>query len=221
MKRVTPSVLAALVFGVLFTPSIDGQAPSTLKRFGRAPVSDAEVAQIADLASSTGKRLWLLRTPDAGMMSERVSYLFLEPDVLGKRVLRGRVLRLSANEPPSVPIRSPWAIRESQSYAYVPITGRQLAEIEGENDLGWPFIVRGEFDDDTLISIVEFIRSQPPISVPAFLKRVPADPIAGIARDGDAIVVGLRPREEAMGHAVWLVKKDGSWVITRSETSVA
>jgi len=221
MKNVKPSILAALVLGVLFTPTIDGQAPFTLKRFGRLPVSDAEVAQIAELASSTGKRLWLLRTPNAVMMSERVSYLFLEPDVLGKRVLRGRVLRLRADEPPNVPIRSPWTMRESQSYAYIPIARRQLGEIEGEHDRDWPFVVRGDFDDDTLISVVEFIRSQPPIPVPAFLKSVPADPIEGIARDGDAIVVGLRPHDEAMGHAVWLVRQNGRWVITRSESSIA
>ena len=40
----------------------------------------------------------------------------------------------------------------------------------------------------------------------------------GIVVD-DAIVVGLRPHEE-MGHAVWLVRKDGRWIITRSETSI-
>jgi len=213
------TVFILTVLSVMFA-RIAGQAPdSTVKRFGRAPVGDAEVAQIAELASSTGKRLWLLRTPNAVMMSERVSYLFLEPDVLGKPVLRGRVLRLRADEPPNVPIRSPWTIRESLSYAYIPTTGRQHGEIESENDLDWPFIVRGEFDDDTLISIVEFIRSQPPIPVPAFLKSVPSVPIAGITRGDDAIVVGLRPHEE-MGHGVWLVRKDGRWVITRSETSV-
>jgi hypothetical protein len=77
--------------------------------------------------------------------------------------------------------------------------------------------VQGEFDDDTRISIVEFIRSQPPIPVSAFLKSVPAVPIGGIARGDDAIVVGLRPRED-MGHAVWLVRKDGRWIITRSRS---
>ena len=56
-------------------------ADFSLKRFGRVPVSDAEVAQIGELASSTGKRLWLLRTPNPVMTGERVSYLFLEPDV--------------------------------------------------------------------------------------------------------------------------------------------
>ena len=64
------------------TVTVAGQAPGfELRLFGSVPVSDAEVAQIAELASSTGKRLWLLRTPNAVMMSERVSYLFLEPDV--------------------------------------------------------------------------------------------------------------------------------------------
>jgi hypothetical protein len=215
----TPSVVAALVLGLLFTPALHGQAPFTLKRFGSVPVSDAEVAQIAELASSTGKRLWLLHTPNPSM-GGRVSRLFLEPDVVGKRVLRGRLLRLVADERPNVPIRSPWRISESLSYVYIPIAGRQQGEIQGEHDLGWPFSVRGEFEDDTLISIVEFIRSEPPIPVPAFLKRVPAAPIAGITRRDDAIEVGFR-EGEAMGHAVWLVRKDGRWVITRSETSIA
>jgi hypothetical protein len=219
MKNVKPSILAAFVIVVLFTSALHGQAPFTLKRFGRALVSDAEVAQIAELASSTGKRLWLLHTPNAVMMSARVSFLFLEPDVLGKRVLRGRVLRLGADEPPNVPIRSPWTIRESHSYAYIPITGRQQGEIVSADDLSWPFILDGEFDDDTLISVVEFIRSQPPIPVRAFLKTVPAAPISVIARRDEAIVVALRPHEE-MGHGIWLVRKDGQWVITRSETSV-
>ena len=209
-----------IVLGLTVT-QVAGQAPDfTLRRFGSVPVSDAEVAQIAELASSTGKRLWLLSTPNAVMMSERVSSLFLEPDVFGKRVLRGRVLRLRADGPPTVPIRSPWTIRESHSYAYIPAAGRQQGEIESAHDLSWPFILSGEFDDDTLISVVEFIRSQPPIPVPAFLKSVPPVPIAGIARRDDAIVVGLRP-SEAEGHSVWLVRKDGRWVITRSESSVA
>jgi hypothetical protein len=207
-----------IVLGMTVT-QVAGQAPDfTLKLFGRAPVSDAEVAQIAELASSTGKRLWLLHTPNAVMMSARVSFLFLEPDVFGRRVLRGRVLRLGADEPPNVPIRSPWTIRESQSYAYIAITQRQQGEIESADDLSWPFRIDGEFDDDTLISVVEFIRSQPPIPG-AFRTTVPAAPISVIARRDEAIIVALRPHEE-MGHGVWLVRKNQSWVITRFETSV-
>ena len=177
----------SIVLGLTVT-QVAGQAPDfTLKRFGSEPVSDAELAQIAELASSTAKQSWLLRTPNPVMTSERVSYLFLEPDVLGKRVLRGRVLRLVADEPPHVPILSPWKIRESHSYAYIPTAGRQQGEIESEQDLDWPFILYAEFDDDTLISIVEFIRSQPSIPVPAFRKSVPGAPIGGIASRDDAI----------------------------------
>ena len=216
----TRCTVVACLLGLTVTQTA-GQAPDfTLRQFGRVPVSEAEVAQITELAGSTGKRLWLLRTPNAVMMSERVSYLFLEPDVFGKRVLRGQVLSLRADEPPNVPIRSPWKIRGSLSYAYIPTTGRQQGKIESATDLDWPFILNGEFDDDTLVSVVEFIRSQPPIPVPAFRKNVPAAPIVGMARRDDAIEVGLRPFED-MGDTVWLVRKNGRWVITRSETSVA
>jgi hypothetical protein len=213
------SVFLIIVVGLTATQVVGQALDFTLKRFGRVPVSDSEVTQIAGLASSTGRRLWLLRTPNAVLMSERVSYLFLEPDVFGKRVLRGQVLKLVATEPPSEPIRSPWKISESYTYGYIPTTGRQPGEIETDHDLGWPFILYDEFDDETVISLVEFIRSQPPIPMPAFRKSVPAAPIAGIARRDDTIVVGLRPRED-MGDAIWLVRKDGQWVITRSETSV-
>jgi len=214
-----PSNAFVLIVLGLTVGQVVGQAQDfTLKRFGSVPVSDSEVAQIEELAGGTSKRLWLLRTPNPSQ-GARISYAFLEPDAFGKRVLRGRVMRLRADEPPNVPIRSPWKLAESHSYAYIPTTGRLQGDIS-EHAIDWPFIVQGEFDDDTLISIVEFIRSLPPIPVPAFLKSVPPVPIRAIARRDDAIVVGLRPIEEAMGHAVWLVRKDGRWVITRSETSV-
>ena len=191
----------------------------TLSRFGSQPVSDAEVAQIAELVINTGKRPWLLRSPHSNMRDVRVARLFLEPDVAGGRVQRGRMLRLAAEGPPFVPARSPWRIQESDLYAHIPIAGRRPGEILGDDDLGWPFVLQGEFDDDTLISVVEFVRSQPPIPMPAFLRQVPAAPIVGIQRRDDAIVVGFR-RSEAEGDSVWLVRKDGRWVITRSESSI-
>lgn len=90
----------------------------------------------------------------------------------------------------------------------------------GDDDLAWPFVLQGEFDDDTLTSVVEYVRSQPPVPAPAFLRQVPAAPIAAIQRRDDAIVVGFRP-SEATGTSVWLVRKDGQRVITRSESSIA
>jgi hypothetical protein len=192
----------------------------TLRRFGSQPVSNAEVTQIAELVVSTGKRPWLLRSPHSMVGGLRVASLFLEPDVLGPRVSRGRMWRLEADGSPFIPPRSPWRIREPHVYAYVAIAGRRPGEILGEDDPGWPFIVQGEFDDDTLIGIVEFIRSEPSVPMPAFLRRVPAEAIVGIQRRDDAIVVGLRAGD-GRSDSVWLVRKDGQWVITRSESSIA
>ena len=209
-----------LLLGSIITHAGAQATDFALRRFGSQPVSDAEIAQIAELAISTGKRPWLLRSPRSLITDVRVASLFLEPDVTSRRVQRGRMLRLETNGPPSVPARSPWRIRESQLYAYIPIAGRRPGEILDERDLGWPFVLQGEFDDDTLISVVEFIRSQPPIPMPAFIRKVPAAPIGGIQRHDDAIVVGLRTGE-GTSSSVWLVRKDGQWVITRSESSIA
>jgi hypothetical protein len=192
----------------------------TFSRFGRNPFSDAELAQIAELVVSTGKRPWLLRSPVAMIPDVRVASLFLEPDVPGQRVQRGRMLSLAAEGPQFVPARSPWRIQGAHLYAHVPVPGQRSDEVRGDDDVGWPFVLQGEFDDDTLISIVEFVRSQPPIPFPAFLRQIPAAPISGIQRRDDAIVVGFR-RSDSEGDAVWMVRKDGQWVITRSESSIA
>jgi hypothetical protein len=209
-----------LLLGLAATHVAAQATDFALRRFGSQPVSDAEVAQIGELVISTGKRPWILHSPHVMVRDLRVASLFLEPDVPSLRVQRGRMLSLVAAGPPFVPARSPWTVRESHLYAYVPIAGRRPGEILDEGDPGWPFALQGEFDDDTLISVVEFIRSQPPIPMPAFIRKVPAAPIAGILRRDDAIVVGLRT-SEATGSSVWLVRKDGQWVITRSESSIA
>ncbi len=191
----------------------------TLSRFGSQPVSDAEVAQIAELAISTARRPWLLRSPQSLIQNVRVAELFLEPDVAGGRVQRGRMLRLAAEGPAGLPARSPWRIQESNTYAHIPMAGHRPDEVRGDDDPGWPFVVQGEFDDDTLISLVEFVRSQPPIPMPAFLRQVHAVPITTIQRRDDAIVVSFRSKD-AEGDHVWLVRKGGQWVITRSESFI-
>ena len=51
--------------------------------------------------------------------------------------------------------------------------GRRPGRNPGRDDLGWPFVLQGEFDDDTLISVVEFVRSQPPIPMPSLSSAGP------------------------------------------------
>jgi hypothetical protein len=195
---------------------------SKLVRFGKVgqALTNAEVEQITDLAISAGKRPWLLLGLPVVMSGFEHVTLYLQPDVTGARVQRGRMLRLVAERPPFVPVRSAWRISESLSYACIAAPGRRPGEISSKSDIGWPFAVEGEFDDDMLISIVAFIRSQPRIPMPAFRKEVPNAPISTIARRDDAIVVGLLTGD-SMWDQVWLASKNGQWVITRSETSIA
>ena len=202
---------------MLFTPTINGQAPFTLKRFGSVPVSDTEVAQIEELVISTGKRPWLLRSPHTMQLEVRFAYVFLEPDLIGARVHRGRALTLRADGPRFGPPRSPWRLEASQLYAYVRTQGRRAGDIRSESDTDWPFTIHGEFDDETLISLIEFIRSGPRLPI---LHKDQANrqlrrdaPVSVIARRNGGILVGLRTGDQ-QGERVTIVRQNDEWVIT-------
>ncbi len=126
---------------------------------------------------------------------------------------------LVADDQPRVPVRSAWRIRESYSYACVPVDGRQPGDIRGQDDLGWPFIVQGELDDDTLLSIVAFMRSGPAIpDVPKGSQpsEVSVGPIRSIVSKGDTAVVTVEPSELTF-QRVSLARESGRWVVTKFE----
>jgi hypothetical protein len=50
---------------------------------------------------------------------------------------------LEADDLPVVPVRSPWRVRASYSYACVAAPKRRAGDITGDKDIGWPFIVEG------------------------------------------------------------------------------
>ena len=72
----------------------------------------------------------------------------------------------------------------------------RLREIANEDDLGWPFAVKGEIDDETLISLVAFVRSRPALpDVPEGLapqEEVKSWPLSVIVRQGDQFIAALR-----------------------------
>jgi hypothetical protein len=207
----------AAVFSVTLAAS--QAADSGLIRFGKVgeALTRAEVAQITDVAVSAGSRPWLLLGQQSMELGRQHASLYLEPDVVGARVLRGQILSLVADGPPGEGVRSAWRVQESRRYVYIPSAGRQPKDISSEGDIDWPFRVEGEFDDGTLISIVEFIRSKPRVPVPAFAQEVSGAPISVIARVDDGIIVAQRTSEWT-GDRFWLNRKNGQWVITRSES---
>jgi hypothetical protein len=213
------TVIVALL-GLLSVTLVASQATgSGLVRFGKVglALTDAEVVQITNLANNAGSRPWLLLGQGSMMPGRQSASLFLESDVLGARVMRGRMLRLVADGPPTLPVRSAWRIEESRRYAYIPTQGRQPKDISSESDIDWPFTVDGEFDDDTLVSVVEFVRSNPRVPMRAFAQHISRAPISVIARRDDGILVAQRTSEWT-GDQFWLNRKDGQWVITRSES---
>jgi len=97
------------------------------------------------------------------------------------------------------------------------LLGRQAAEVTGEWDIGWPFTVEGEIDDDTLLGLVAFVRSKPEVpGVPEGAAPRHVDgmwPISHIRRTGDTYLVSLLTGE-ATGARVTVGRVGGAWVIS-------
>lgn len=136
------TLYALLIIGVA------GQTPtSDPGRFGSLALADSELVQIRDIANGAGRNAWLVigfRSMIAGVATVTV---FLQPDAKGPEVSRGRLLVLIADDPPVVPYRSIWKIKETRSCAYVMSPGSPPFQISDERDVGWPFLVEGEIDD--------------------------------------------------------------------------
>ena len=200
--------------------AVAGQTPTTDPgRFGSLPLADSELVQIRDIANGAGGNAWLVigfRSMIAGVATVTV---YLRPGAKGPQVSRGRLLVLIADDPPVVPQRSVWKIKETRSYAYVMSPRSQPFQISDERDVGWPFLVEGEIDDRTLFSLVSFIRSKPQIpNVPEGQapREIAGAPISAVVARDDQFVVALRT-SEATGQRVTVARKDGQWAIVHFE----
>ena len=196
-----------------------------VRRFGPVGrgLSEREIAQIVNLANGAGKPAWLVLGFSSMVSGVAALAVYLQPDETTEHLRRGRMLRLRAKDPPVVSERSDWIVERSVSYAYVPIVG-SVGEITGEQDLAWPFAVDGEIDDETLISLVTFVRSRPPLpDIPAGAgpREVPSAPLSGVWRQDDQFVVGLRLRDWAERFQVTLVREGGRWRVAKWAWSIA
>jgi hypothetical protein len=163
-------------------------------RFGDVgrSVAEHEITQIADLVGATGKPPWLVLGFNSMISGVAMLEVYLRPDVTTEHIRRGRMLRLVAKDAPIVPERSDWSVKSTASYVYVPLA-EPTGEIAGDHDLAWPFEVDGEIDDETLISLVTFIRSRPALpGVPEDRRprKVMSAPLSGVWRRGDEFIVG-------------------------------
>jgi hypothetical protein len=196
-----------------------------IRRFGDVgrSLSEREITRIAAIANAAGKPAWLILGFPSMIGGVTTLTVYLRPDVTTERLSRGRLLRLVADDPPVVSERSDWRVKETAPYAYVPLVG-QAGEIAGDRDLAWPFAVDGEIDDETLISLVTFVRSRPPLpGVPAGLgpREVASAPLSVVWRRGDQFMVALRGRDAYEMFKVTLVREAGRWLVTKWDWSIA
>jgi hypothetical protein len=212
---------AATVIGI----AAEQVGGTRFSRFGAVgeSLSERDLEQIAELAKAAGKPVWLLlgfRPLISGVTTLEV---YLQPDTSSERLRRGRILLVAAETPLVASEKLDWKVKGTKDYAYVPPAG-QLVEIVSERDISWPFAVTGDIDDDTLISLVTFVRSKPPVpGVPegSGPREVPGAPLFGVWRVGDEFMVALRLQENAYVFRVTLVRKDGRWIVAKWNASVA
>jgi hypothetical protein len=215
------AVLVAVFSAALFVSAAAQQVrDAEIRRFGTVgrSLSENEIEQIERLAKAAGKPPWLVLGLPSMVVGTRTLTVYLHPDVTAGRLRRGRLLRLIAKAPED----SDWMVEATASYAYIPL-GEGAGEIASQHDLGWPFAVVGEIDDETLLSLVTFVRSGPPIpGVPEGRapRRVVSAPLSVVARDGDQFLAGFRTGDASV-FSVWLVGKDGKWVVTKWSASIA
>ena len=203
--------------GVVVAILVASQASDLqLGRFGRVgqAMTQPEITQITNLAKTYGKSPQLVLGEFSMVPGLAIISVFLEPDAADTPVQRGTLLRLESDRPPKVPERSVWRVSATQSYACIAAPGRRHFEISSAQDIGWPFTVDGQFDDETLMSIVAFVRTRPRVSDTPESVSMSGAPVSAIVRRNNEVVVTTRTGE-LQGEQVSRVRRGEQWVITR------
>jgi hypothetical protein len=155
-------------------------AASSINLMEGVVVSADEAVQIGRLAQGAGTPWLATRRP--GMLAGIV-WVILRPDTSTPRIRRGRYLEMCAwkcNETPRRIGNGPYEWHFDPSwpesigrYAQIVAPGRDPENLRAVGDPNRPFVVVGDFSDDELVSLVEFIRSSPGVAAGNIEKRVP------------------------------------------------
>jgi len=129
-------------------------------------LTPAEMAQVRGLARPTGKEPWLIHGFRHGLGPKFTSRrtrleVYLQPEVENGSLRRGRVLHVEISAPAAGGRNASARIESTGNYAQIVVPGRRATDVEGKWDLNRPFLVDGEFDDQTLSSLVALIRRSP------------------------------------------------------------
>jgi hypothetical protein len=187
-------------------------------------VSDQE--QVVRIAASEGPPWISIRRP--GMLGGMV-WVLLRPDTSAARIRRGRYLEMCAWKCAEPPRRldpsasrvwdfDPTLPQSRGKYAQVVGPGRDADDIRGSTDLNRPFVYDGDFTDEELISLVDFIRTSPRVPGESSEPVQGASPIARISREPQVptalnVMIVL---PDLSHQVVVLSRPDGDWVVSHT-----
>ena len=200
LKIVLPFVLAwaAMAQVPMATPIRTGDFARQLTK------QDVDAVKALLPAGSTP---WLLNG-DAGLGSN-IYYIeaYLAPTSESGAVRSGTIVRAMREiNPPSK-----WKVqRPNQTYAQVAVRGRSFDQIQGDQDINRPFVVSGRFDDAELITIVEFLRSNPALDAS---NSVQSFPILTLARQSSSIVKVRTRGGPTKGQSITMRLDGQKWIL--------
>ncbi len=195
---------------------LGGSQPVIIGSMG-TKLSEADVAKVLQTLGQ-GKRIWLLRSkPSQGAPRQGgrglFVYAYLSPEHSDSRLRRGRVEVLNGLKSASGTIEELRSSR-SEEYAQVAVEKRQFEVIRGDRDVNLPFFIRGQFDDEELISLIDFIRQNR--GNPDTTRAIQGDwPIGTASKSGDGTFrVSLSGRGFEV-QSVELLRQNGRWTVIR------
>jgi hypothetical protein len=175
-------------------------------------LADQNISELERLMPG-GQKPWLVIGERVQVSTTHIIQAYLPAQSLSGEVRRGTMIKLrrDRNNPAwSIIDYSQQPYPESVNWAQVRVAGQSFDQMRGDEDQNRPFLLTGQFEDDELMSIVNFIRSGP--MRPGTPLRISAGPIISLVREQSAVRVWIR-----MGDTAWqslAIRPDGqSWTI--------
>jgi hypothetical protein len=170
-------------------------------------LTEQDVAAL-EMVLPSGAKPWLLDGDPGQAPGLEYTAAYLPPTNTSPVLRRGMVVTVVRRTRPLA--ETEWTVAETRSYAQVAIPGRSFDQIEGDQDTNRPFRVFGRFDDDELVTLVKFLRSNPPTRGP---ERIQLWPLLTIQRKADDSVEVMLRGGVGQGQGITLRQAGQDWVI--------
>jgi hypothetical protein len=193
----------------------------TLAQAGASTIRTGDVARsvtaedIASIETMVGAKPWLVdgSRPLGPPAASQTIRAYFAPTTATSTLRRGAYMTFSRDLNPGP---GPWrGMGSAQPYVQVAIPGRPFDQIENDDDLNRPFTVSGSFQNEELVELVSFVRSNPGVVTGGRGQgSVGTRPITTVQRELDGSVsVGWR-FDLNQGQTAILEKRGANWVVT-------